>query len=43
MLAVAAIRLVPIAPFTFVNFAAGASAIKLVDYVAGTLVGMLPG
>ncbi len=43
VLAIAAIRLVPIAPFTLVNVAAGASGIKLVDYVAGTLVGMLPG
>jgi phosphatidylserine/phosphatidylglycerophosphate/cardiolipin synthase-like enzyme/uncharacterized membrane protein YdjX (TVP38/TMEM64 family) len=43
VLAVAAIRVVPVAPFTFVNLAAGASAISLVDYVAGTLLGMLPG
>jgi phosphatidylserine/phosphatidylglycerophosphate/cardiolipin synthase-like enzyme/uncharacterized membrane protein YdjX (TVP38/TMEM64 family) len=41
--AVAAIRLVPIAPFTIVNLVAGASAIRLADYVAGTLLGMLPG
>jgi uncharacterized membrane protein YdjX (TVP38/TMEM64 family) len=43
VLAVAAIRVVPVAPFTFVNLAAGASAISLIDYVAGTLLGMLPG
>jgi phospholipase D1/2 len=43
MLAVAAIRLVPVAPFTFVNLAAGACSIALLDYVAGTLIGMLPG
>jgi phosphatidylserine/phosphatidylglycerophosphate/cardiolipin synthase-like enzyme/uncharacterized membrane protein YdjX (TVP38/TMEM64 family) len=43
VLSVAAIRVVPVAPFTFVNLAAGASAIKLVDYMAGTLLGMLPG
>jgi phosphatidylserine/phosphatidylglycerophosphate/cardiolipin synthase-like enzyme/uncharacterized membrane protein YdjX (TVP38/TMEM64 family) len=43
VLAVAAIRVVPVAPFTFVNLAAGASAIGLVDYVAGTVLGMLPG
>jgi phospholipase D1/2 len=43
VLAVAAVRVVPIAPFTFVNLAAGASSIKLVDYLAGTLLGMLPG
>ena len=43
VLAVAAVRIVPVAPFTFVNLALGASAIKLVDYLAGTLLGMLPG
>ena len=43
VLAVAAIRVVPVAPFSFVNVAAGASAISLVDYIAGTLLGMLPG
>ena len=41
--AIAAIRLVPIAPFTIINLAAGASAIRLSDYLAGTLLGMLPG
>ena len=43
VLAVAAVRVVPVAPFTLVNLALGASGIKLVDYVAGTLLGMLPG
>jgi uncharacterized membrane protein YdjX (TVP38/TMEM64 family) len=43
VLAVAAIRLVPIAPFTVVNLVAGASEVKLGAYVAGTLLGMAPG
>ena len=43
VLAVAAIRMVPVAPFTVVNLAAGASSIRLLDYVAGTMLGMLPG
>lgn len=43
ILAVAAIRMVPAAPFTLVNLMAGACSIALVDYVAGTLIGMLPG
>jgi phosphatidylserine/phosphatidylglycerophosphate/cardiolipin synthase-like enzyme/uncharacterized membrane protein YdjX (TVP38/TMEM64 family) len=43
VLAVAAIRLVPVAPFTVVNLMAGACSIAVVDYVAGTLIGMLPG
>ncbi len=40
---VAAIRLVPIAPFTVVNLIAGASGISVFDFVAGTLLGLLPG
>jgi phospholipase D1/2 len=43
VLAVALIRLVPAAPFTLVNLTAGAFEIRLIDYVAGTLIGMLPG
>ena len=36
VLAIAAVRMVPIAPFTLVNLAAGASNLILVDYVLGT-------
>ena len=43
VLAVASIRLVPVAPFTVINLAAGASDIRLLDFVLGTVVGMLPG
>ena len=43
VLAVAAIRMVPVAPFTLVNMVAGASGIKLLEYTAGTLLGLLPG
>jgi phospholipase D1/2 len=43
VLSVAAIRMVPIAPFTFVNLAAGASHIRFADYILGTLLGMVPG
>ena len=42
-LAIAAIRLVPIAPFTVVNLVAGASEIRIGAFVAGTILGMLPG
>jgi uncharacterized membrane protein YdjX (TVP38/TMEM64 family) len=38
-----AIRLVPIAPFTVVNVAMGASEIRVVDYLLGTLLGLAPG
>lgn len=43
VISVAAIRLVPVAPFAVVNLAAGASAIPVFDFMAGTVLGMLPG
>lgn len=41
--AVLAVRLVPVAPFVAVNLVAGASAIRLRDYMLGTMLGMMPG
>lgn len=41
--AVAAIRLVPIAPFTVVNLAAGAIRVGPTAFIAGTMIGMAPG
>ena len=43
LLAVVTFRLLPIVPFTLVNLAAGASGIRFVDFLVGTLIGMLPG
>lgn len=43
ILAVAAVRLVPVAPFTLVNLVAGASSIPVLDYAVGTALGLLPG
>jgi uncharacterized membrane protein YdjX (TVP38/TMEM64 family) len=43
VLAVTAVRLVPVAPFTVVNLIAGAVRIPPRDYLLGTLLGMLPG
>jgi uncharacterized membrane protein YdjX (TVP38/TMEM64 family) len=43
ILAVVIIRTLPIAPFTVVNVVAGASHIRLRDYMIGTFLGMLPG
>ncbi len=43
VVAVASIRLVPIAPFTLVNLVAGASRIPFLDYLLGTILGMAPG
>lgn len=43
VLAVAALRLVPIAPFTVVNMAMGAAGIETRTFLAGSLIGLLPG
>lgn len=43
ILAIAMVRLLPLAPFTIVNVIAGASHIALRDFVLGTLIGMTPG
>ncbi|RKU00197.1 hypothetical protein C7H84_27435 [Burkholderia sp. Nafp2/4-1b] len=43
VVAMAVLRLLPIAPFTIVNLVAGASHIGLRDYLIGTALGMLPG
>jgi phosphatidylserine/phosphatidylglycerophosphate/cardiolipin synthase-like enzyme/uncharacterized membrane protein YdjX (TVP38/TMEM64 family) len=42
-LAVAALRLVPVAPFTVVNIAAGAAPLGFRDYALGTTLAMAPG
>jgi phospholipase D1/2 len=43
VLAVAVVRLVPVAPFGIINLVAGASHIRLLDFMLGTALGMLPG
>ena len=43
ILAVIALRLVPIAPFAIVNMVAGASHLRLRDMLIGTVLGMTPG
>jgi phospholipase D1/2 len=43
ILAVFVVRVLPVAPFTIVNLVAGASHIRLRDYLIGTLLGLLPG
>jgi phospholipase D1/2 len=42
-LVVALFRFLPIAPYTVVNLAAGALRMRMRDYTAGTIVGLLPG
>ena len=43
ILAVASLRLLPIAPFSIVNLVAGACRIRFRDFFLGTLMGMTPG
>jgi uncharacterized membrane protein YdjX (TVP38/TMEM64 family) len=40
---IAAIRMVPLAPFTLVNLAAGAIGVGFRDYMLGTVLGIAPG
>lgn len=43
IMAVAAIRLLPVAPFTIVNIASGAFKVPLVNYLVGSVLGLAPG
>ncbi|HSF34411.1 MAG TPA: VTT domain-containing protein [Candidatus Tectomicrobia bacterium] len=43
LLAILIVRIVPVAPFVVLNVIAGASHIRLRDFVLGTFLGMLPG
>ena len=43
LVAVIAVRLVPVAPFAIVNMVAGASHIRLRDLLLGTAIGITPG
>lgn len=36
-------RLVPIVPFTAINYTAGLTGVRLRDYTLGTAVGIIPG
>jgi uncharacterized membrane protein YdjX (TVP38/TMEM64 family) len=40
---IAAIRMIPLAPFTFVNLIAGALGVPFRDYMLGTALGLTPG
>ncbi|MGB3481286.1 MAG: TVP38/TMEM64 family protein [Mycobacterium sp.] len=41
--AILSLRLIPAVPFSVLNYAAGASAVRLFPYTLATLVGLLPG
>ncbi|MGH6897842.1 MAG: VTT domain-containing protein [Geminicoccaceae bacterium] len=43
LLAMTVLRLFPVAPFTVVNLIAGASDLRMRDYMLGSLIGMSPG
>lgn len=43
VLAICAFRLIPVAPYSLVNLAAGAGGVPFRDFVLGTLLGMAPG
>src|SRR5262245_23687339 len=43
VIAVASVRMVPLAPFTVVNLAAGAIGVRFRDYMLGTALGVAPG
>ena len=43
VVAVAALRMVPVAPYTVVNMAMGAAGVTQRTFMAGTFIGMLPG
>lgn len=43
LLAVIAARLVPVLPFTAINYSAGLTAIRFRDFALGTAIGIIPG
>ena len=43
LVAIAFVRMLPIAPFSIVNVVAGASHIRWTDFLLGTVIGLLPG
>lgn len=43
VLAVLAVRLVPVLPFTVINYAAGLTSVRKRDYAIGTAAGIVPG
>lgn len=43
LLAIVTLRLVPVVPYTALNYGAGLTAVRLRDFILGTVLGILPG
>jgi len=43
LLSVIVLRLIPLIPFTVINYAAGLTAVRVRDYMLGTALGIMPG
>jgi uncharacterized membrane protein YdjX (TVP38/TMEM64 family) len=43
LLAMISLRLIPMVPFSALNYAAGVAGVRLLPYVVGTVLGVLPG
>ena len=43
LLSVIGVRLIPIIPFTVINYVAGLTAVRVRDYALGTAIGIIPG
>ncbi len=43
LLSVIGVRLIPLIPFTVINYAAGLTAVRVRDYALGTAIGIIPG
>ncbi len=43
VISVVLVRMLPLAPFSLINMAAGASGVRFYDFILGTIIGMAPG
>ena len=43
LLSMIVLRLIPLVPFTVINYAAGLTAVRVRDYMIGTTIGIIPG
>jgi len=43
LLSMIGVRLIPVLPFTVINYVAGLTAVRIRDYALGTVIGMIPG